>query len=168
MACLGSIPAPVFGCGRVKDQSSMARLVEIIIIPTNIIQSASSGIPTLKPDSKGQVISGVNNSIKVNIEMVKNEGGRDSVKVSFEITEPSAYTLDNGLALSGMGLDCIIAFKTATGNHWCVGAPGSLETLAVSQSSTDHGYRVLTIGTPDWKFGSTVVGITAVVYNSLK
>ena len=168
MACLGNIPSGNFNCARADYQSSMARIVELIIIPTNIIQSVSSGIPTLKPNLKGQIISGSNNSIRVNIEMVKNEGGRDSAKVSFEITDPSAFTLDDGLFLNGMNLDCVIAFKTASGNQWCAGAVGTLETLAISQSSTGHGYRALTIGTPDWKFGSTVVGISAAVYNSLK
>ena len=168
MACLGNIPSGNSSCARWDYQASMARIDEVIIIAAKNILSVAAGVPTMKPELKGVVIKGVNNSLKFNLEMVKNEGGRDSVKVTFELVIPKVYLLDDGSSLQGMGLDCAIAFKTAAGDCWCAGALGTLETLAVSQSTTDHGLRKYTIGTPDWKYGSTFVALSSTAYEGLK
>ena len=168
MACLGKIPSGNFNCVRADYQASMARIDEVIIIAASDILSVADGVPTLKPSTKGAVVKGVNNSLKFNLEMVKNEGGRDSVKVTFELIIPNTLPLDTGWSQRGMSLDCVIAFKTASNACWCAGALGTLETLAISQSTTDHGLRKYTIGTPDWKYGSTFVNITNEVYEGLK
>lgn len=168
MACLGNIQKGDFDCVRTNHQMSMARIDEVIIIAAKDILSVAGGVPTLKPGSKGVAIKGVNNSLKFNLEMVKNEGGRDSVKVTFELVIPRAFSLDTGSAAWGLNLDCAIAFKAADDAYWCAGAVGTLETLAVSQSTADHGLRKFTIGTPDWKYGSTFVVITKGAYESFK
>ena len=168
MACLGGIPSGNFNCARTDYQASMARIEEVTIIAARDILSVADGVPTLKPEKKGATIKGVNNSLKFNLEMVKNEGGRDSVKVTFELIIPSVFALDSSPYPWGINLDCVIAFKTAANTYWCAGALGTLETLAVSQSTTDHGLRKYTIGTPDWKYGSTFVAISSAVYEGLK
>ena len=168
MACLGNIPSGNFNCTRSDYQASMARIDEVIIIAARDILSVADGVPTLKPSTKGTAIKGANNSLKFKLEMVKNEGGRDSVKVTFELVIPRVFALDTNGNPWGMNLDCVIAFKTAANNYWCAGALGTLETLAVSQSSADHGLRKFTIGTPDWKYGSTFVAISKEVYEGLK
>ena len=168
MACLGNIPSGNFNCARTDYQGSMSRIDEVIIIAARDILSVADGAPTLKPSTKGTAIKGVNNSLKFNLEMVKNEGGRDSVKVTFELVIPKISGPDANSVMWGMNLDCVIAFKTAAGAYYCAGASGTLETLAVSQSSTDHGLRKYTIGTPDWKYGSTFVAISKGTYEGLK
>ena len=168
MACLGNIQRGDFDCVRTNHQMSMSRIDEVIIIAAKDILSVAGGVPTLKPGSKGVAIKGVNNSLKFNLEMVKNEGGRDSFKVTFELVIPRSVSLDSGSYLWGANLDCVIAFKTAANICWCAGALGTLETLAVSQSTTDHGLRKFTIGTPEWKYGSTFVAISNAVYEGLK
>ena len=168
MACIGNIPSGNFNCARVDYQASMARIDEVIIIAARDILSVADGVPTMKPSMKGTAIKGVNNSLKFNLEMVKNEGGRDSVKTTFELVIPRVFALDTNANPWGMNLNCVIAFKTAANTYWCAGALGTLETLAVSQSTTDHGLRKYTIGTPDWKYGSTFVALSSTVYEGLK
>ena len=168
MACLGIMISGDFNCARTDYQASMARIEEVIIIAAKDIISVANGVPTLRPSKKGTVIEAVNNSLKFNLEMVKNEGNRDSAKVTFELVVPRVSTLDTSTDPWGMDLDCVIAFKTASNVCWCAGALGTLGTLAISQSTTDHGLRKYTIGTPDWKYGSTFVNITNEVYEGLK
>lgn len=171
MACLAKLSKDlVWQCAQDSESyQGMARIVEIILINFEDIESVNLGIPVLKTGTKGYISNGTNNSIKLSVEKAYNEGIRDSFKVTINLTTTGFLGLDSGADVDSLiSGQFAIAAKSTSGSYICAGALGYLEVTEVAVDSTGNGFVTATFATPDWQTGSSYVSIDKATYESFK
>ena len=179
MACIKKLEQNItFDCANAVEPTSIRGIEELILVNYSDISNYSvddvgAATITMKPTTKGYVVSSVGNSVSATIAAKVNDiiatAQEHSVVVKLIGNEESMGARALAGLISALQLGTFVAcVLTASGNYFVYGLMSGLECSEIVGDSATDGIVSVTLKTPDAAGGDRLLSLVKATYDGLK